>query len=453
MSSDHDANRISRRKWLGSVGAVGVAGAGALGAAALMRSRSEPPGLDDPAPEPAPRGVYMQAWEGIDGFDQGSHDGTAVDPDGRLVLTSPTGTVEYTDPHTEVARTYDTATWTSPEVQLPFAGTEVIPSWNARTPSGTWVEVAVQGITDSGEHTDWYVLARWSRGDDDPDIQRGTVEGQRDTRAGVEVDVLAMRHNHTLTGLRVRATLHRIAGATQTPEVALLTAMVSAIPDERAVPVSEPGEAAGIVLDVPTYSQHLHKGHYPEWNGGGQAWCSPTCTAMVLDHFGLGPDAEETGWVDIEAEQRPQVDHVTRYVFDYTYGGAGNWAFNAAYAGERGARAYITRLRSLREAEEFISAGIPLICSMSFTEADLDGAGYGTNGHLLTIVGFDADGDVVVNDPASQDEADDGKVRVTYPRDQFESLWLTTSGGLVYVIAPPGHALPEPVDAAEPNWV
>src|SRR5699024_1390949 len=234
----------------------------------------------------------------------------------------------------------------------PFAATEVIPSWNARTPSGTWVEVAVQGVTDSGD-TDWYVLARWTRGDEDPDIQRGTLEGQSDSRAAVAVDVLAMQNNHTLSDVRVRARLHRLAGSENTPEVTLLTAMASAIPEERSVPVSEPGVAAGSVLDVPTYSQHLHQGHYPQWNGGGQAWCSPTCTAMVLDYFGLGPDDEETAWVDIEGEQRPQVDHVTRYVFDYTYGGAGNWAFNAAYAGERGTRAYITRLRSLREAEEF----------------------------------------------------------------------------------------------------
>ena len=30
-----------------------------------------------------------------------------------------------------------------------------------------------------------------------------------------------------------------------------------------------------------------------------------------------------------------------------------------------------------------------------------DVAGYGTNGHLMVVVGFDQDGDVVVNDPAS----------------------------------------------------
>ena len=81
-----------------------------------------------------------------------------------------------------------------------------------------------------------------------------------------------------------------------------------------------------------------------------------------------------------------------RRVFDRAYGGAGNWAFNTAYAGARGLRAYVTRLRDLTEAEAFVAAGMPLVVSVSFREDELDGAGYDTNGHLLTIVGFTADG-------------------------------------------------------------
>lgn len=463
-------SEMSRRRMLGTIGAVGAVGAGAVGAAVVLGGGSQSDGADagstddtgpgedtglseDPAAEPAPRPIVFHAWEGPGGFANGEHEGTEISGDGHLALAAAAEEIEYTDPHTGTTRHYQAANWTSPLTELPFGASEVIASWNATTPSGTWVEVALQGVTDTGADTDWYVMARWTRGDEDPDIQRGTLADQRDTRAAVHTDVLAMQNNYLLTAIRVRATLHRLSDSTQTPEISLLGAACSALPDEPSVPVSQPGQAAGTVLDVPTYSQHLHKGHYPEWNGGGQAWCSPTCTAMVLDHWGLGPDAEETAWVDIPGENRPQVDHVTRYVFDYTYGGAGNWTFNTAYAAERGARAFITRLRSLREAEEFISAGVPLICSASFTAEELDGAGYGTNGHLLTIVGFDDDGDVVVNDPASQDEADDSKVRVTYRRDQFESIWLSTSGGLVYVITPADHPLPEPMDDDEPNWV
>ena len=34
-------------------------------------------------------------------------------------------------------------------------------------------------------------------------------------------------------------------------------------------------------LAVPAYSQMLHSGHFPQYGGGGQAWCSPTSTAMA----------------------------------------------------------------------------------------------------------------------------------------------------------------------------
>ncbi len=90
------------------------------------------------------------------------------------------------------------------------------------------------------------------------------------------------------------------------------------------------------------------------------------------------------------ADADPQVDHSARSVFDYAYDGAGNWPFNTAYAGTRGMDGFVTRLRSLTEAEQFIKAGIPLIASLSFKKGDLPGAGYGTNGHLMVIVGFDA---------------------------------------------------------------
>ena len=170
---------------------------------------------------------------------------------------------------------------------------------------------------------------------------------------------------------------------------------------------------------------------------------------MVLDYYGAGPTAAETAWVD-PADADPQVDHSARSVFDYAYDGAGNWPFNTAYAGTRGLDAFVTRLRSLTEAEQFIKAGIPLIASLSFKKGDLPGAGYGTNGHLMVIVGFDAAGNVVVNDPASHLIASNDQVRFTYDRQAFENAWVPHSGGLVYVIHPADQPLPARTGQA--NW-
>ena len=54
-----------------------------------------------------------------------------------------------------------------------------------------------------------------------------------------------------------------------------------------------------------------------------------------------------------------------------------------------GSSAFVTRLRSLSEAESLIAAGIPVIASVSFSSGGLYGAPISsTAGHLLVIVGF-----------------------------------------------------------------
>ena len=72
--------------------------------------------------------------------------------------------------------------------------------------------------------------------------------------------------------------------------------MVSQLPS--GVPaVSAPGPASGVVLDVPQYSQMVHRGEFSQYGGGGEAWCSPTSTAMVLGYYGRLPSASSYAWV------------------------------------------------------------------------------------------------------------------------------------------------------------
>jgi len=384
-------------------------------------------------------------WRGWSGGElvSGAFDGTAFDGE-AVVLATPIGRLDYLDPFGEGSTTtYDVGRWLSPKVETPFGLTELIASWNATTPVGTWVEVEARGTDDVGAPTGWYVLGRWASHDDG--FHRTTVPGQQDDLAFVDCETLKTRARRTLTGWQLRLTLCRAAGAADGPRVTLAGAMASALDTEP-----DPPSAAGVasVLDVPTYSQQLHRGHYPEWNNGGEAWCSATSTAMVLDYWGAGPTAGETAWVS-HGDADPQVDFAVREVFDYAYAGAGNWSFNAAYAASRGLTAFVTRLRSLAEAEVFIAAGIPLVVSTSFTGSELDGAGYDTAGHLMVLVGFDGNGDPVLNDPASHERPSDAEVRVTYGRAQFERAW-SRSGRLVYVVRPAGTPLPPAPD--EPNW-
>jgi hypothetical protein len=128
-------------------------------------------------------------------------------------------------------------------------------------------------------------------------------------------------------------------------------------------------------------------------------------------------------------------------VYDWVFDGHGNWPFNTAYAAAAaGLEGYVTRLASLAEAEAWIAAGVPVVMSYSWTEGQLPNAPVSSSeGHLGVLVGFDASGNPVMNDPAG---ATDGEVRRSYPRADFEALWLDHSGGTAYVIHPPGLATP-----------
>jgi hypothetical protein len=420
----------------------------ALSTVIVLTSAAAPTFAAKPA---AVRDIAYHAWTTSADFAAGTPQGTTV-ADDSLTIGGPTGTTSYVDPFGDgSARSYDQASWTSPVVQTGFGLTELVGSWNATTPPGTWVEVAMAGQTDLGTTTKWYVLGRWASGDDTAagDIHRTSAPNQGDTNGSVAVDTFVAATGRSLNNWQLKVTLYRLAGTTQTPVVRSVGAMASRLPAEKKVAASPLGGAEGVVLDVPTYSQETHIGHYPQWDGGGEAWCSATSTAMVLDYYGAGPTATETAWVD-PTDADPQVDHAARSVFDYSYDGAGNWPFNTAYAGTRGLDAFVTRLRSLTEAEQFIKAGIPLIASLSFKKGDLPGAGYGTNGHLMVIVGFDAAGNVVVNDPASHLIKSNDEVRTTYDRAAFENAWVPHSGGLVYVIHP--ASTPLPPQPAQHNW-
>ena len=82
--------------------------------------------------------------------------------------------------------------------------------------------------------------------------------------------------------------------------------MVSALPEERTVPASAFGGSAR-ELDVPPYSQEIHRGHYPEYDNGGEAWCSPTSTSTVVGSWNTGPTPAQYAYVLADHPDRPAV--------------------------------------------------------------------------------------------------------------------------------------------------
>jgi hypothetical protein len=434
--------------------AAAAIAAPAAGAPATVAGRTGPIVHDEQ--------ITYQKWASYPDWRTGTHQGTIALPGVRTGVTmrQPAGTTDFTDPHTGATRTWEYATWTSPVRDIGFDATELVASWNADAPAGTWIQVELKGTYNTGTQTPWYVMGRWAEGDQD--IKRSTLDGQGDPYSTIWTDTFAIDDAAAgvlLHSYQLRLTLYRQPGQPRSPRVWLLGAMSSQVPDRFTVTPSAGHIAWGTELPVPRYSQNIHSGEYPEYDGGGEAWCSPTSTEMVVEYYGHHPTAEDLAWVN-PAYADPEVDHAARLTYDYEYEGAGNWPFNTAYAASYdGLDAIVTRLHSLDEVERFIRAGIPVVTSQSFLASELDGANYGTSGHLFVVVGFTENGDVVVNDPAS---SSDDAVRNVYKRSQFEQIWLRTkrhradgsvaggSGGVAYLIKPGWQ--PWPQVPGSTNW-
>ncbi|GLX01217.1 membrane protein [Microtetraspora sp. NBRC 16547] len=377
-------------------------------------------------------------------------------------------------------RSWPYVRWTSDEREIGFPATELVPSWTANTPPGSWLQVDVQARTAGGSLTKWYCMGRWAEGD--TDVHRTSLPGQGDQDGDVAVDTFVA--TRPITAYRIRVTLYgegarvrsvnvmassvppggpasavsagaqvpapadpstRSTAIAQSRQDARLTGIARIAKTSRSARAPRAG-TAGVELNVPCRSQMVHTGHHPEWDGGGDAWCSPASFTMVLSYWGRGPAPEDLDWVSPD-DPCPGVDHAARHMYDHSYQGTGNWPFGVAYAGRYGLDGFVTRLRSLSELELFVCAGIPVITSQSFKEHELPGAGYSTSGHIMVVTGMTPAGDVIANDPAApSDEA----VRRVYPREAFENVWLrgSSSGGIVHVVHPPDVPLP----LSEGNW-
>lgn len=379
-----------------------------------------------------------------------------VNSGGTLRLTSGTlPTYTYTDPYASVpvlgdevdgSGSYVYGTWTSDEYPMPHPFTQVVSSWNARTSPGTWIKSEVLPKLSNGHWADdWYTLGQWTY--NDSDFHRTSLGGQGDADGFVAIDTWFAK-DHPGVSYRLKLTIYRRTGMTEATapvSVSRYSAVASNLRNEkRGFPSATTMNGVTKDLALSPYSQETHHGHYPEFDNGGEAWCSPTSTAMVVRYWQerdqaahYAPDATETAWVDPSFDAA--VDYTARFVYDYHYQGAGNWPFNTAYAAERGLVGDVTQLHNLREAEPFITANIPLVASVAWSSNKLDTAIKSTNGHLMVIGGFTGTGDVIAYDPASDTNA---QVRHTYDREQFERAWIPASGGIVYVIRPPGFPTP-----------
>ncbi|HVW33686.1 MAG TPA: peptidase C39 family protein [Acidimicrobiia bacterium] len=307
---------------------------------------------------------------------------------------------------------------TSPMTEAGFGVTRAVPSWNADTPPGSWIEVSLRARLAGGRLTKWYSAGVWAA--DGSTVARHSVDGQKDSDADLATDTLVIPDGSPAAEalqVRVRFMSARTGAG---PSLRLAAVALSTAPPRPAPVIAGDPARWNRTLDVPACTQS-----YPD---GGEGWCSPTSTSMIVGYWARDPGPCE-----------PRVRAAVDGVYDWIYDGHGNWPFNTAHAATRGLEAWVTRFRSLADAEPWIAAGIPVGVSYSWEPGTLTGAPVRRSaGHLGVLVGFDGHGDAVVNDPAARE----GAVRRTYRRAEFENAWVAHSGGTAYLMYPPGWPIP-----------
>lgn len=339
--------------------------------------------------------------------------------------TDPVAAGSYNGDNYYNGGSFSYGTLTSPVHTTQQTFTTLIASWDATTPADTWLEVHVRVLEDKG-WTHWYELPIWAS--DLDTINRHSVDGQSDKTGSVATDTFQAKS--AATAYQLSLTLF-----TTSPTVSPILERVGAIAsyDASSFPQIGPDTSVwGKNLDVPQRSQMLPQYQGLGYGGGGEVWCSPTSISMVMAY-----------WSNVlnQANLNQTVPDAAKGTYDFTYQGTGNWPFNTAYsAAYGGIHSFVTRMYSMSQVEQWIKAGVPIIISIAFSNGQLPGAPIASSsGHLLVVRGFDANGNVIVNDPAF---ATDAQVETTYNRADLQKVWLSSSNGTVYVNYPEGWSVP-----------
>lgn len=301
--------------------------------------------------------------------------------------------------------------WTSPEIAAPVNWNELVASWNIALPTDGALKLEARGVYPN-RASKYFVLGLWSN--DDKLAPRESVLEQNDADGDVLTDTLVLaRHG---AKLQLRVTLLNT-------EIAALKFLGLCFTDTSvALAEREPNRAAwNRILPTP----RLFQNDYP----GGNVWCSPTSTAMILGHW-----AKVLSRPELERD----VPAVVKGVYDRNWKGTGNWIFNTAYAGAMpGMRAYVTRFDDLRELEDWIAAGYPVALSISYDL--LKGNGKNGSGHLVVCRGFTATGEVILNDPGRH--LKDGESYHIHSRQRVLAAW-EHSRKTAYLIYPENQSPP-----------
>lgn len=288
--------------------------------------------------------------------------------------------------------------------ETPHEWDELVASWRATTPPGSFLEVVV---TVDGHS---FTLGKWRDGE--AGIFRNSRNGQKHALGDVSTDTFVA------ASLRKKGSVSLILAPDESGSLPKV--------DHLWLSASQAVEGADQVdldeiepLAVPYRAQMS----YP----GGDVLCSPTSLSMVLAYWSKALD-------------RPVLDRdvpeVQKNVYDPVYKGCGNWSFNTSYAASLpGMTGYVSRLRGTSDLGAWLHRGVPVVCSISYDllkGKDKRGPG---DGHLVVVVGM-KNGKIILNDPGRN------VVRVEADVANFRRAW-EASRRTVYLVYPKSWMPPE----------
>ena len=299
--------------------------------------------------------------------------------------------------------------WTSAEVKTDLPFTELLPSWNPDCPPDTGLRLDVRTRdARSGQWSPWFYLGSWGR----PSAKETRVTANDFGR--VHIDWLDLRRPADAYQARVTFNAFNLDDRVN-PSLRRLTVSHSGVVRDHAPSdpndVQRAGGASAYDIPVPFRAQGLAaKPLRPQI-------CSPTSVSMVMQYLGLDRPTEENALAmyDIENDM------------------FGNWGRAVAWAGQNGFDAWLTRFRNAEQIRATLATGQPIIASIRYKKGEAPSfIMKETKGHLLVIRGVTADGDYIVNDPASKDKGN-GAI---YKADDMTRAWLN-HGGVGYIIRKP----------------
>ncbi|HNW45240.1 MAG TPA: C39 family peptidase, partial [Elusimicrobiales bacterium] len=302
-----------------------------------------------------------------------------------------------------VKNTRRAARLTSAGLPALFPFDQLLVSAAVLLPRGGTLQAEARVKTAAG-WSPWFSFGRFTKGKGG-----ASVKSQANRFGKLDVDVLKLAQK--ASAFRYRLTIPPCGAGRAVIKLAAASYTDSAAPYAAAAAVKRSPDFGPLKLKVRPYSQMVQKVPY------ARDICSPVSLAMALTRLG-----RPTGPLQAAALVRDSAENIY-----------GNWFFNTAFAGSEGFYSFLTRLNSLEEARLFIAAGIPVIASVTFAPGELNNSPLEkTRGHLLVIKGFDAAGNVIVNDPAAPAVK---SVERVYDRAQFAAAWLKNKYGTAYIVA------------------